>query len=64
VDTYGIPSYKEVNPGIFTIVTFPFEFGVMFGDMGHGGLMFLFGLFLCLFAGPLRKAGGAMADLL
>ncbi|KAL4453720.1 hypothetical protein ABPG74_009616 [Tetrahymena malaccensis] len=49
VDTYGVPRYKEVNPGLFTIVTFPFLFGVMFGDIGHGGLLFIFGLYLLFF---------------
>lgn len=47
-DTYGVPNYKEVNPSYFGIVTFPFLFGVMFGDIGHGTLFFLFGVFLCL----------------
>jgi V-type H+-transporting ATPase subunit a len=47
-NTYGVPDYKEVNPSIFAIVTFPFLFGVMFGDIGHGTLLFLFGAFLCL----------------
>lgn len=46
VNTYGIPLYKEVNPAIFACVSFPFLFGVMFGDMGHGSLMFIFGLLL------------------
>jgi V-type H+-transporting ATPase subunit a len=46
VDTYGIPSYKEVNPAVFTIATFPFLYGVMFGDIGHGTIMACVGLFL------------------
>jgi len=41
VDTYGIPRYKEVNPGLFTLVSFPFLFGVMYGDIGHGLLLLL-----------------------
>jgi V-type H+-transporting ATPase subunit a len=48
VVTYGTPSYKEVNPTVFNIVTFPFLFGIMFGDIGHGALLFLFGIYLCL----------------
>ena len=43
---YAIPRYREINPGLFSIITFPFLFGIMFGDIGHGGLLFLFGVFL------------------
>lgn len=31
---------------MFTCISFPFLFGVMFGDIGHGSLMLLFGLYL------------------
>ena len=39
VDTYGVPAYKECNPAVFTGVTFPFLFAVMFGDIMHGSLL-------------------------
>ena len=50
VNTYGIPRYQEINPGYFTIITFPFLFGVMYGDIGHGLILLLFlGLLLSSF---------------
>ena len=46
VNTYGIPRYREANPALFTAATFPFLFGVMYGDVGHGTFLLLTGLFL------------------
>lgn len=48
VNTYGIPRYKEINPALFTAATFPFLFGVMYGDIGHGSILALAGLYLVL----------------
>lgn len=50
VDTYGVPRYQEANPAIFTIISFPFFFGLMYGDVGHGSLMFITGILLVFLA--------------
>ncbi len=56
MDSYGISAYQEVNPGLFAVVTFPFLFGVMFGDIGHGILVLLAGIFMILRERKLAKA--------
>ena len=63
VDTYGVPTYKEINPAYYTTVTFPFLFGVMFGDMGHGTLLLLFALVLILYGKRILQSSPQLENL-
>jgi V-type H+-transporting ATPase subunit a len=56
MDSYGIAAYQEINPGLFAIITFPFLFAVMFGDIGHGILILLAAVYMILAEKRLAKA--------
>ncbi len=46
VTTFGISSYNELDPTLIVTVSFLVMYGMMFGDLGHGLLLLLTGLWL------------------
>ncbi len=62
VGTYGVASYQEVNPALFTTVTFPFLFGVMFGDVAHGLIVLAVALYVCFRKDYLKATGSLLAS--
>jgi V-type H+-transporting ATPase subunit a len=55
VNAYGTATYHEVNPALPVIVTFPFLFAVMFGDIGHAIIMLLAALAMIYWDKQLKK---------
>ncbi len=43
VTIYGHPRYEEIDPTFLIAITFPLLFGAMFGDVGHGLVLAVFG---------------------
>lgn len=45
-ETQGLPNYGEVDPTPIIAYVWPVFYGVMFGDLGHGLLLFGLGMYL------------------
>jgi V/A-type H+-transporting ATPase subunit I len=56
---YGVPKPNEISPVPLVALLFPVFFGWMYGDLGHGFLLFLLGLLLMkkLYGGRYRDWG-------
>ncbi|MGF1547313.1 MAG: V-type ATP synthase subunit I [Thiotrichales bacterium] len=46
VKSYGVPRYGEFDPSLLFAVAYVVLFGAMFGDVGHGAVIFVGALFL------------------
>ncbi len=46
VKMYGLPTYGEIDPTSFLAITYMILFAAMFGDLGQGLVLMLFGLLL------------------
>lgn len=55
MDSYGIATYQEANPGLFAVITFPFLFAVMFGDIGHGAIITVAAIYMIMRERQLAK---------
>ncbi|EAU81878.1 vacuolar (H+)-ATPase subunit [Coprinopsis cinerea okayama7 len=64
MDSYGISAYQEVNPGLFAVITFPFLFAVMFGDIGHGAIIFFAALYMIAREKSLAKGGMGNSEIM
>ncbi len=49
VTMYGFPKYKEFDPTFLFAITYTIIFGIMFGDLGQGFLIFLSGIFITIY---------------
>ena len=46
VDMYSLPDYNDFDPTLFLGITYCILFGIMFGDLGQGLVLFLGGTYL------------------
>lgn len=55
VKLYGLPAYDSIDPTPFVALSFLLMFGMMFGDVGHGGVLAVLGISLTMFFKPYDK---------
>ena len=55
ITNFSVPAYGTINPSYIVALTFMLMFGLMFGDVGHGAVVFLAGLIGTVVARKKRK---------
>ncbi len=50
VTGYGLPGYRDLEPTLLVAISYMLMFGIMFGDVGHGGLLAVGGAVAILFS--------------
>lgn len=58
VTTFGLCSYNELDPTLIVTLSFLIMYGMMFGDLGHGLLLLIAGLWLRARTGLWNSGGG------
>ncbi|MDD3626261.1 MAG: V-type ATPase 116kDa subunit family protein [bacterium] len=57
ISNFGLPRYNEMDPTFIVAFTYLFMFGLMFGDIGHGGILLVSGIILLII---FRNSGEGM----
>lgn len=55
ITTFDLPRYSAIDPTVFVSISFLVMFGIMFADVGHGGVLLLLGLLGALLPIPQIK---------
>lgn len=63
-NVFGVPKYRELNPAVFMIFTFPFLFGAMFGDIFHGLILLVLSLLMITFYDKINGKCGVFQIIL
>ncbi len=59
--SFGVPSYNEIDPTWFMVLSFMFVFCFMFADVGHGLILASVGLAVFALGRRGEQAGGALS---